>query len=274
MKMKFHRCLGVIVFMAIGNALALATPLQDKVDAFKVAIKNEPSSTAKAPSFPGGIVSGNQTPAQMLDQIASDDSGKMGGPLAIAAVRQIMSQYSSDAVQTAGQALLDEMEAEQKSEHDAYVAKVKDLLGRLSDVISKATDPADLDASIAELQKAQGGGGYGAYGSMRGIAPGMEDDDAKLPQEIAEAYQFATGWQDYLAHLHEGNVQQGQTHPPNLSMNVFGAPIVPRSHILALMDQPIAVPSPGATTSQASATTSDPEQSVAAFLSEIKTLDK
>ncbi len=203
-----------------------ATPLQDKIAALRDAIKAEDASAAKSgptpaagtmtPGFRGEMLEAN------LDQFLSQTNQYGGASNASAIINQILSTYSSEAVQKAGAALLDEIQAEQKAKEDAYTAGVQEILTRLKNAVATSGKPSDLDPILVDLQK---------YQNRAGVYP--DEQTQQLTQQVQQAYQFATSWQDYLAAKANGQMDQAGNDLRNLAMNGYGISIMPRSEILA-----------------------------------------
>jgi hypothetical protein len=259
----------LLLFLSWGS-LAQATPLGDKIDAFKKAIRAE---IAERPKTAPGQPNPNMSSAGMegrfgvdlgLDQISQQmepspdgdpetDLPQGGDPAAI--VRQLLTMFSSEDVQKTGNALLDEIRLERKARDDAYADKVEAILKRVAEVLPKAQLPADLDSLIVDLQKYQNRQGYG-----------RDERQRDLSQKAASIYQFVVGWQDYLFNRANGKKEEVQNNLRNLAQNGYGITIIPRSEILARMQEStnsagdVSAPKP-----------SGPTQ--ADVLSHIKTLD-
>lgn len=242
----------------------MAAPLDDKVDALKEALKTDPIASPQPSNgaFPGRPMMSAEAEEAALNQITSGQAGQYSDGSSELIINQILSNHSSDAVQKAGRELLDEIEAEQKAEADARVAEIDGVLKRLADILPKATKPSDLDAILVDLQKYQ----TPAY-------PMGNEDQQRLSQQAAMAYQFATGWQDYLSSLANGNADQARNELRTLAQNGFGITIVPRSHILELMNAPINVP-PSSPANIDQATSSPTQPTVDDILNKVQTLDQ
>jgi len=259
MKMSFW--LGTFVSLWLLSLSGMASPLEDKVNALRAAMKADASSAnpLTTPSTSSGYpaVMSEAAEEEILKQIASGQTSQLPGNYA-AIIHQILSTHSSEAVQKAGLKLLEEIEAERKVKADAYASKVTGVLNRLADVITKSTKPSDLDEILVELQKYQSSG-----------YPVGDEDQQRLFQKATMAYQFATGWQDYLSSLANGNVDQARNELRSLAQNGYGITIVPRSHILELMNAPMSVP---AKTEMNAPSTSGP--TVNDILNHVETLDQ
>jgi hypothetical protein len=217
----------LILMLAFALALAsvaLATPLDDKLDAFKAALKKaaaaSPATANPRLDAMGGALS-----------LPIDDDAGMGMGNFEAIIKQLMVNSSPD-VQAAGKALLAEIDAQKKSRADAIATKVDAVLKDLPDRLAKAQKPEDLDPVLADIQGLQISprDGYG----MRGY--GMDQSIAALANKINACYQFTTQWQDYLSAKNNGNTQAAQNVLQNLLNNrQTDAPIlIPRSQLLAI----------------------------------------
>jgi hypothetical protein len=231
--MKKGFWLGAFILLWLPSLSGMASTLEDKVNALEEAMKEDPASSqptsATLSDRPGDMRQAAQN--QFLNQIASGQTGQLPGNDAAMMVNQILLTHSSEAVQKAGHELLDEMEADRRAKADAFAAEVTDVLKRLADTVAKSTKPSDLDQILVELQKYQRPG-----------YPAVTEDQQRLFQQVAMAYQFATGWQDYLSSETNGNADQARNELRSLAQNGYGITIVPRSHLLDLMNAPINLP--------------------------------
>jgi hypothetical protein len=228
--MKQGRLAAVLALLLFSFVSAGASPLDDKVAALKSAMKDEIAARlakASPPGAPRPFV--NDTSAmynEQLDQMVNNGSA-MEFANAPNVISQILDNYSSDAVQNAGHALIQELQAERQARQDAYEKSVTALFQRIHDAVLSATKPSDLDGLLADLQKYQNRYGYNGY-------PNGEDIQ-RLSQQVNGAYQFVCSWQDYLSHKNQGQIQLAQNDLRNLLQNsVASAAIIPRSAILAM----------------------------------------
>ncbi len=262
--MKKGLWLGLVVSFWIFPLLGMSSPLEDKVNALKSALKADASTgTAQtaAPGVPGKAATMSAAAEdEVLNQITSGQTSQFPGNYAAMNLSQILANHPSPAVQKAGHELLEEIEAERTAKADAYRAQVTELLKRVGDTIAKATKPSDLDGILVELQKYQNQG----YAT--------ENEGPQLSQQTNMAYQFATGWQDYLSHVANGNVEQACNDLRNLAQNGYGITIVPRSRILELMNTTAKVPANPSANSQVAPGSSAP--SLDGILDQVKTLDQ
>ncbi|MCE0497365.1 MAG: hypothetical protein LV481_05395 [Methylacidiphilales bacterium] len=234
--MKYWLFCGVLAAVLAGSLPGHATPLDDKVAALKKAMQDEAAAKAKD-AKPNGIVlpngafypGGGFNPgayAFALNQFTDDTNDPNQLNQLQSTLQQILSVYTSDAVQKAGRDLLDEIKNEQKARSDAINTEVEGVLDRAKDAILKAQKPADLDAVLQELQKAQSLPNGMSYPGM--FYPGAQNS----VQRLSAAYQFTTGWQDYLSALAGGQTEQAGNYLRNLSQNGYGITVIPRSEIL------------------------------------------
>ena len=264
--MKKSMGLMTIIAFLLLSISGLASPLEDKVKALESALKATPAEANPADSTSAltgrARVTSDSALADALKQIANADAGPSPGNSAEMTVAQILATHPSEAVQKAGTELLDEIAAERKARNEAHASELDGVLKKLTDVVSKSTRPSDLDDILVDLQKFQNQG-YATYG----------EDQMPLSQKASQAYQFATGWQDYLSSVAHGNGDQARNELRNLAQNGYGITIVPRSHILELMSAPI--PPPANSTSGENQQAPAPVNETADdILNKIKTLDQ
>jgi len=233
----------LLLVIAIGppTAWLSASPLDDKVAALREAMKTEiadkesKSAASGVPVAPGDALLRYPGAVEVLLSNLNDASGSTN---AQAELQQLLSQFSSDAVQKAGHDLLDEIRRERQAKVDTYTSSVDDVIKRVSDAVLKATKPSDLDQVLADLQRVQQGGREN---------PGMYQEMQRATQRALSAYQFVAIWQDYLSDSENGKIQQAQNELHGLAQNNYGESLIPRSAILDRANQlaPSVTTSPG-----------------------------
>lgn len=253
--LNFIRIIAIVFLLA---ANLCAAPLDDKLDAFKSALK------AFASSQPATAQARMGDMASMVDSAYAQEGGEANLE---AFVLRAMAMYPSPEVQAAGKALLAELESQKKARDDAFTARVDAVLNALPDRLGKAQKPEDIDPILSDIQSlapVRSGYGYGVDQTMQTIVA-----------KINACYQFTTQWQDYLSAKNHGNTQTAQTILASLLNNRQPeAPVlIPRSQLLAASADLADTVKPAA----AGAPTPDPkavatEQKLAIF-SQIKTLD-
>jgi hypothetical protein len=117
--------------------------------------------------------------------------------------------------------------------------QIKALLQRVRETVNTAKKPEDLDPVIFEMQKYQNNG----FGFNPMVAAGNQEH---LPQIFA-ALEFTKQWQNYLSHMAAGETEQAHNDLSQLSQNNYGASLIPRSRLLALMAVPASPPPDNAT---------------------------
>jgi hypothetical protein len=253
-------CAALIAALFLSLPVA-ASPLDDKVAALKKAIKEEVAAKAgtTSPNTPAPPAYANsEYIVANLDQLTAQiDNPSMGGNVE-AEIRQVLAVYSSDAVQKAGQELIDEIRQERQARADAAAAEIQALLKRVSDAVTKAQKPEDLDGILVDLQKFQNGGNGG-----------YNQENQALYQQVSGAFEFIKLWQDYLSHLATGQTEQAINDLQNLSRNNYGVGIIPRSQILDRLTALSRPTTEGKSASEAAPATSQAE----AILKGIKGLD-
>jgi len=203
-----------------------ATPLDDRISELKHAVHKEAAARANGnnPQFgnPG------MNPAFIdasIDQILGQMENPAYGNNMDAQLAQITSMYSSTEVQEATTNLLNELKKERKATKDAEIAAVKDLLTRAGAAIAQAKKPEDLDALIEEMAK-HGNNQYGGNSAL--------ESDRELQRRFSSASEFVKQWQNYLAHMANGQTDQARNDLQNLSNNNGGEGLLPRSKLLEL----------------------------------------
>ena len=239
--------LWIMAGMAAFGFIARGDSLDDEVREFSAALKS--NEAGKAQSSMG-----------MNWEARLEMSGRGPGSDAnlAAIVTQLMASDPSPAVQKAGQALLADLEARKKARVDAAKSTIDAVLAPAPAILVKAQKTDELDALLADLQKAQVSRGY---------------DEPELQAQMARlntAYQFVASWQDYLSARNSGNLQAAQDTLRNLlnSQRNGEAVLVPRSEILARSVELAVPPKPNAP-----AAATPPPVDVAGILDGIKTLD-
>jgi hypothetical protein len=216
----------IVMALGISATLLSASPLDDKIATLKKSIIQEIAEQKGKNSTPGlesyqeeNLVRSTGMVDGMLANLANSNNDQNTQ----AALQQVLSQFSSPDVQTAGNAVLTEMRSEQDAKTAAYSASVDALIKRVSLVVLKATKASDLDQLLIDLEKIQQTGRE-TYG--------IDQDRQRASQRALSAYQFVAGWQDYLSELATGKIQEAQNEMNSLAQNNYGELLVPRSDIL------------------------------------------
>jgi hypothetical protein len=204
----------------------LATPLDDRIAELKHAVEKEAASRANGgnnPQFGNPVMNPAFVDAsidQILAQMKNPAYGNMDAQIA-----QITSMYTSTEVQEATTNLLNEIKKERKDKADAEIAGVKALLTRAGTAITQAKKPEDLDDLIEEMSK-HANNQYGGNSALQG--------DQELVRRLNSAYEFVKQWQNYLAHMANGQTDQARNDLQALSNNNGGEGLLPRSKLLEL----------------------------------------
>jgi hypothetical protein len=262
MKLLFVPALAA-TFLTLAPLSVRATPLDDRVSELKHAVGKEAEARANGPNNPNGFVNPGMTPAfinAQIDQIVSQMENPAMGNNMDAQLAQITSMYTSQEVQEAATNLLNEIKKERKDRDDAEIAAVKSLLSRAGQVITQAKKPEDLDDLIAEMSK-HGNTNYGGDPALQG--------SPDLLRQYSSAVEFVKKWQEYLAHLADGQTDQARSDLQVMSQNNYGEGLLPRSKILELESPDRLI----AQASKPAEATSTPAMQAQAILDGIKTLD-
>ncbi len=243
--MNSHLIAGVVYIL---GAVALgATPLDDKIKTFEAAVKVSPRVSSNL-SYGHITILGRDMTIEDLD-LAVQHGGNTETIEGI--VTRLMATHSSDKVQQTGDDLVQELEAQRKTQADAFEAKADAVLAKVQDALTQAKKTTDLDQALKDLQTLQPTPG----------APGYEASPA-LAGKINATFQFVTQWQDYLSAMSSGNMQQAQNNLRMILENrQIDAPIFfPRSEILArLVEASGGNPNPPNVASSPTATVTDPD---------------
>jgi hypothetical protein len=186
--------------------------------------------------------------AQSLKMLlAEPDSSQLVQSLA-----QFSSHFTSEGVLKSMAALQEEIRLERENSEQAYRNSITEALNRAASVVREAKTASDLDATITELGKLRRRNEYGRS------SPEIQT----LTNQVEPTLQFATQWQNYLAAKAAGNKQQAIESLSSITNNsIF---LIPRSEILALIEQNKMAPKPpGAPSNQ---------ETVDGILSRIKSL--
>ena len=249
-----------IAILALGLLPARPAPLDDRIAELKHAVQKEAAAKAEqAPAAQNGFRNpalNGAVIAASIDQLVAQMLNSGNGANSDAELAQLTSFFTSDEVQEATTNLLAEIHKQRKERADAEAAEWKALLQRVTTKVNTATKPEDLDDLVVELQKHRGG-----YGG------GMQPADQALAQQVNAAFEFVQAWQNYLSHVATGQAQLAQNDLQNLTQNNSGDSFIPRSKLLALMDQ-VKTPPPGA-----SPPPPPGAAATAAILANLKTLD-
>jgi hypothetical protein len=229
--MRFKHAMKLLLVPALAALLLAAppvraTPLDDRIAELKHAVQKEAAARANGVGNPGFGNPGmnpafiNANIDQIVAQMENPAYGNMEAQLA-----QITSMYTSTEVQEATTNLLNELKKERKEKTDAEIASVNALLTRAGTAITQAKKPEDLDGLIEEMSK-HANNQYGGNSALQG--------DQQLLRQFSSAYEFVKQWQNYLAHLASGQIEEARADLQNLSQNNEGAELMPRSKLLAL----------------------------------------
>jgi hypothetical protein len=214
--------------LALASPSVRATPLDDRVAELKHAVEKEAADRVNAPNNPNGFVNPGMSPAFIdatIDQVISQMENPAYGTNMDAQLAQITSMYTSTEVQEATTNLLNEIKKERKEKTDAEIAGLKALMTRAGQVITQAKKPEDLDDLIAEMSK-HGNNPYGGNPALQG--------NQELSRQFSSAFEFVKKWQDYLAHLANGQTDQARNDLQMLSNNNYGEGLLPRSKLLEM----------------------------------------
>jgi hypothetical protein len=220
-----------IICLALHSTLlaftpATASPLDDKVNAFKKAIQDEiatkPIKDEPAPNEKAAAVSYNDTNALMasLDQIPKQMDNPNDVHNVEIQIRQLLAAYTFPPVQKAGQDLINQVNVERKAREDAVAVQVQELLKRLADKVGSAQKASDLDGILIDLQK------------FLDDKYGFNSANPANYQQIAGALEFGKLWQNYLSHSASDQGQLALNDLRNIDQNNSALGIVPRSQIL------------------------------------------
>ena len=239
-----------------------ATPLDDRIAELKHAVEKEAAARANGagnnPQFGNPVMNPAFVDAsidQILAQMQNPAYGNMDAQIA-----QITSMYTSTEVQEATTNLLNEIKKERKEKTDGEIATVKALLTRAGTAIAQAKKPEDLDDLIAEMGT-HANNQYGGNSALQG--------DQELLRRLTSANEFVKQWQNYLAHLANGQTDQARNDLQALSNNNGGEGLLPRSKLLEL-EAPDKLVAQGA---KPSPVVSGPVAQAQALLDGMKTLD-
>jgi hypothetical protein len=203
-----------------------ASPLDDRIAELKHAVEKEAAARANGgnnPQFGNPVMNPAFVDAsidQILAQMKNPAYGNMDAQIA-----QITSMYSSTEVQEATTNLLNEIKKERKEKTDAEITGVKALLTRAGTAITQAKKPEDLDDLIEEMSR-HANNQYGGNSALQG--------DQELLRRLNSAYEFVKQWQNYLAHMANGQTDQARNDLQSLSNNNGGEGLLPRSKLLEL----------------------------------------
>ena len=150
---------GTLIACIIAGLPLPASPVEDKVNAFKKAIKDEivaePAKDEPTPATKPVMAAYADTGALMasLDQIPAQMDSPNNMRNVEIQIGQIMTAYSFPQVQKTGKDLLDEIHQEHKARQDAVMATILALRKQVSDEVGTAKTTADLDSVLVDLQK-------------------------------------------------------------------------------------------------------------------------
>jgi len=207
--------LRVLLLISVFGLPVRATPLDDKIKAFDDALKTSKPAGYSDPMFA----------ERMTQQLGALQEMPGQEQQLEAAIHQVMATDPSKDVQEAGEALIEELQAQKKARIDALTSKVDAALASVPAAVAKAEKPADLDAVLDDLLRVTP-----ANGNAYGYDPETQTQNAR----VTTTYQFVAQWQDYLSYRESGNDQMALNTLRNLlNQRPGGEPIIPRSEILA-----------------------------------------
>ncbi len=137
----------------------------------------------------------------------------MGGKLAvIPGLAEKMSELR--------QSMQEELDRREK----VKIAEMETLIAEVGETLKRATKPEDLDGLLLKLSQ-QKPGEYGNPSPQIGL----------LARQMQTAAQIVGNWQDYLIALETGNHEAARQNLQQISMQLSGTPIIPRSIVLRLL---------------------------------------
>ncbi len=220
--MKILFIAGVAFFCGVAGVRG-ASP-DDQIKAFEEAVKAAPAEKVK----PGSSIypMGRALTVETFDLEVQRDGANELNIEQLA--QQLMAAHPSDAVQSAGEDLIAQLESRRKTRIDAYTSEANAVLAKVPDAVTQAKKPSDLDEILKDLQTLQNPQGAVGYGY---------DGPPVLATKIMATFQFVTQWQDYLSALGSGNAERAQNSLRMILENrQLDAPhFFPRSEILARM---------------------------------------
>lgn len=206
---------------------AKASDLYEKMAALKTAIRQEMATKAKpaadSPDYQA-YTRATYLAASLDELVPQIIDNSNSGQNADMQLSQILSLYTSDAVQKAGNDLLNEIRQERKQRAAAANEDMQTFLKHVSDEVSKAKKAEDLDGVLAELQK---------YNMNR--SGGYDPGSQALVQQVSQSFEFVKLWQNYLSHMENKQGQLATNDLQSLSQNNYNVSLVPRSEILRLL---------------------------------------
>jgi hypothetical protein len=253
-----------VAILILGSLQVLGTPLDDRIAELKHAMEKEAAAKADgAAAMQGGFRNPAFSPAFIaagIDQVIAQMQNPAYGGNGDAQLAQITAMFTSEEVQEATTNLLAEIHKERKDAADAETASMKALLQRAAEQVNKAKKPEDLDDLLTEMGKHEGN----RFGG--GAMPGNQE----LAQQFSAAFEFVKQWQNYLAHLANGQIDLARNDLQSLSQNNNVGGIIPRSKLLELAAPEKMAAASGSAPASAGPT---PASQAQAILDGIKTLD-
>jgi hypothetical protein len=220
------------LFLVCGTLASADPSLNQDLADFESAVKAAPpAKTAPADAPPPNGIDGRTVALRDLDQAISRGDAEIQIE---SLVNNLMAQYSSDAVQKAGDKIFQELEALRKARAQDFATRANAVLAEAQKVIPRARKPSDLDDLLRKLGEFQVSGNMPISSAMIIPRGDLAYASPALAQDISYTFTFATKWQDYLSAYDNGNADEARNVLQSLLRNTQpGAPsYFPRSVLL------------------------------------------
>ena len=146
------------------------------------------------------------------------------------AIDNTSNKNTSEKTQRCLIALRNALSAEQKQKTEDLIVRLEDFFKKTREKVLAAKSPADLDAVLEEIPKREYSNNEESDGDVATASRLRQ-----LFEQVSSTKQFVTNWQDYLQAKASGNTSKAIQSIQSLSQQEN--PLIPRSQIIALLEQ-------------------------------------
>ena len=129
-----------------------------------------------------------------------------------------------------------ELEKHLKELSEARIEELEDFFTRLRNEIITAKKPEDLDPLLEEISK---------QSTDRNFSSGMQNREiSNLQQKVSQSSAIVSEWQNYLMAESVNDGPACKRALENVSRYLTSTPLIPRSHVLRLLNPEVSIPPP------------------------------
>ncbi|MGB6221123.1 hypothetical protein [Haloferula sp.] len=129
-----------------------------------------------------------------------------------------------------------ELEKHLQELNEARIEELEDFFARLRDEIIAAKKPEDLDPLLEEISQRSTDRSYGSGK--------LNQEISNLQQKVSQSSAIVSEWQNYLMAESINDGPACKRALENVSRYLSSNPLIPRSHVLRLLNPQVSVPAP------------------------------